>query len=76
MKTNPDDDLYKKSTKAAVEMYGNTKNLSKSINKKLAKAEGIVGRADSEKIKRCLKILKDSAGSLTSKQSGKNIPHK
>ncbi|MDE1767026.1 MAG: hypothetical protein KGI27_12270 [Thaumarchaeota archaeon] len=73
MKTtvNLDDDLYKKLVKETVEKYGNTKNLSKLINEKLARAEEIADRTDPSEIKRRLKILRESAGSWKIKTSGK-----
>ncbi len=57
--------------KETVERYGNTKNMSKLINEKLGKAEGLGGRTDSDEIKSRLKILRDSAGSWKIDESGK-----
>jgi len=72
MKTtvNLDDELYKKLVKETVEKYGNTKNLSKLINEKL-RAQGIDDSTDSSQIRKRLKILRESAGSWKTKQSGK-----
>ncbi len=73
MKTtiNLNDDLYKRLVKETVERYGNTKNLSKLINEKLGKAEGLGGATDSDEIKSRLKILRESAGSWKTDESGK-----
>lgn len=78
MKTtvNLDDDLYKKLVKETVEKYGNTKNLSRLINEKLGRAEGIADKEDSAEIKRRLKILRESAGGWKGKQSGKEYTKK
>jgi hypothetical protein len=78
MKTtvNLDDDLYKKLVKETVEKYGNTKKLSKLINEKLERAEGLVDRTNSDEIKRRLKILRESAGSWKIKEIGKEYVKK
>ncbi|MDE1831928.1 MAG: hypothetical protein KGI02_06090 [Thaumarchaeota archaeon] len=73
MKTtvNLDDDLYKKLVKETVEKYGNTKNLSKLINEKLERAEGIAVRENSDEVKRRLKILRENAGGWKGRERGK-----
>jgi hypothetical protein len=48
-----------------------TQNLSKLINEKLERADDVVGRADSDEIKRRLKILRESVGSWKTGESGK-----
>jgi hypothetical protein len=68
---NLNDDLYKRLVKETVERYGNTKNLSRLINEKLGRAEGLGGTIDSDEKKSRLKILRDSAGSWKIDESGK-----
>ncbi len=67
------DDIYKRLLKETVEKYGNTKNFSKLINEKLAKAEGetSISKTDSEEIKKRLNIVRKSAGSWKINKSGK-----
>ena len=73
MKTtiNLNDDLYKRLVKETVERYGNTKNLSRLINERLERAEGLAYRTDSDDMKKRLKTLRESAGSWNISKSGK-----
>jgi len=68
---NLNDDLYKRLVKETVERYGNTKNLSRLINERLERAEGLAYRTDSDDIKNRLKALRESAGSWNISKSGK-----
>ncbi len=73
MKTtvNLDDDLYKKLVKETVEKYGNTKNLSKLINEKLSRSEGVAHRIDPAEVRRRLKIVRENAGGWKMRESGR-----
>jgi len=68
---NLNDDLYKRLVKESVERYGNTKNLSRLINERLERAEGLAYRTDSDDMKKRLKTLRESAGSWNISKSGK-----
>ena len=62
------DDIYKKLVKEAIEKYGNTKNISKLVNEKLARSSGSTHDYD---IKRRLEIVARTAGAWKAKQSGR-----
>jgi predicted CopG family antitoxin len=62
------DDIYKKLVKEAIEKYGNTKNISKLINEKLAGAAS--SKPDSD-IKKRLEIVAKTSGAWKMKQTGK-----
>ncbi len=63
------DDIYKKLVKEAIEKYGNTKNISKLVNEKLARAAS--GSKHDYDIKKRLEIVARTAGAWKAKQSGR-----
>lgn len=52
------DDIYKKLVKEAIEKYGNTKNISKLVNEKLARS---IGSKDDYDVKKRLEIVAKTA---------------
>ncbi len=63
------DDIYKKLVKETIEKYGNTKNISRLINEKLAGAMSS-SRHDSD-LKKRLEIVTRTTGAWKTKQTGK-----
>lgn len=61
------DDIYKKLVKEAIEKYGNTKNISKLINEKLAGAMS----SDHSDVRKRLEIVARTTGAWKTKQTGK-----